>query len=144
MVVPHQGTVLSNLRGIASGVFSSSWSCCSCYSSLFRSTAQWLLLERECLLFLGDTPVSCLFRVTNWFLFGERLFPFGKMPTASCLLKTTTNQLLLGKRFFSWVWIKRQVGLPVHSPKKPPGAFAFDSFWVFHLCPHTPPVYYCC
>ena len=27
------------------------------------------------------------------------------------------------------------MGLPFHSPEEPPGAFAFSSFWVFHLSP---------
>lgn len=42
-------------------------------SSLFRSTAGWLLLGRE--FALGDTPVSRLFGVTEWFLFEERFLP---------------------------------------------------------------------
>ena len=79
--------------------FSFSCSHSSCCSSLFRSTAEWLLLGREFPLFLGITLVSWLFRVTVWFPFVERVLPFGKTYSASCLFKITANQLLLGKRF---------------------------------------------
>ena len=61
---------------------------------------EYLTFTREFPLFLGDTLVSCLFRVTNWFLSGERFLPLVKTSTASCLFKITTNQLLHGKRFF--------------------------------------------
>lgn len=67
-------------------------------SSLSRPTAEWLLFGRE--FPLGDAPVFCLYKVTNWFLFGERCLPFGKTSTVACFLRSLLTSSSLEKGFF--------------------------------------------
>ena len=85
-----------------------------------------MVLPWKTISFPWDSLVSWLFGVTTWFLFGESFLLLGKTSTASCFFKITTNQLLRGKNISSsWVWRRRQMGLPSHSSESLLGLFVF-------------------
>ena len=58
--------------------------------------------------------------VTNWFLFGERFLPLGKISSATSFQDHYWPAPPWKKIFFPWVWKKRQTGLPFHIPEEPP------------------------
>lgn len=131
VVVPYQSTVHSNPPRIAFGAFYFFLE----MLLLLSAASSGPLLSGSSLefpLFLGDTPVFCLLRFANWFLFREIIFPLGETSNASCFFKITTNQLLLGKDFFFLDLDKEETS----------GAFSFSPFWVFYLSFHAPLVYY--
>lgn len=110
---------------------------------LLPAVSSGLLLSssplEENFLFLEDTSVSCLFKVTNWFLFEERFLLLGKISSRSLLTSPSLE------KYFLFLGLDNEIGrsfLPFSWGS--PGAFPFSCFWVFYLSPHTPLVYYCC
>ena len=69
-------------------------------SSLFRSTGYSSSLEENLPLFLGDTLVSWLFRVTNWFLYRERSVPLGRLPPLAISSRSPLTSSSLEDDFF--------------------------------------------
>lgn len=95
VVMPHQGTVHSNLPGIAFGGFLFLGAAALAVSSFSRSTAEQLLLRREFPLFLGDTLfLASSGSLTGSYLEKDFFFFLGRL-SLPVIFKITTNKLLL-------------------------------------------------
>ena len=82
------------------GTFSSLGADALAGSNLFRSTGYSSSLGENLPLFLGDTLVSWLFTVTNWFLYWERSLPLGRLPPPAVSLRSLLTSSSLEEDFF--------------------------------------------